>query len=166
MSLPPFDAKRFIDILEDELGRFKFWDQFREWKIAVDALERRVAALEAQGPAPEPEPVPEPVPPPPPPPARYAPRAYNSTASADARFCCTAEYGCVRDGAGYRDAMGIRYDESMRDLGGRSNNTANPIPELKGANSMDGREPCEQYVGPTGVTIGGSAGYPAASFLR
>lgn len=100
-------------------------------------------------------------PPPPPPPNNYAPRAYNSTPSADARFCMDAKYGTVRDGAGYRDAMAVQYDESGRDLGGRSKTI---VPELKGANSMDGREPCDEYVGPTGRTIGGEAGYPAASF--
>lgn len=102
-------------------------------------------------------------PPPPPPPILYAPRAYNSTPSADARFCMDASYGVVRDGAGYIDRMGIRYDEAGRDLGGR---TTTVVPELKGANSMDGKEPCDEYVGPTGVLIGGVAGYPAASFQR
>lgn len=102
----------------------------------------------------------------PPPSTGYAPRAYNSTASADARFCCSSEYGCTRIPGGWRDAQGVTYDESMRDLGGRSNNQGNPIPELKGANSMDGKEPCDPYIGPLGTPVGGTAGYPPASFNR
>jgi len=128
-------------------------------KLAADVngLMVRVAKLEGSPtPTPEPEPTPEPTPQP-----KYAPRAYNSTPSADARFCMSSQYGVQRVGGGYVDARGVNYDESGRDLGGRSKNI---VPELKGANSMDGREPCDEYVGPTGRTIGGSAGYPAASF--
>lgn len=102
----------------------------------------------------------------PPPSTGYAPRSYNSTHSADARFCCSPEYGCRQVAGGWVDQQGIQYDESMRDRGGRSNNTANPIPELKGANSMDGKEPCDPYVGPLGIPVGGAAGYPPASFNR
>lgn len=135
-------------------------------KMAADLndVRARVAKLEDTSPTPTPEPTPEPEPiPEPTPTPKYAPRAYNSTSSADARFCCTEQYGCRREGSGWVDTMGIHYDEGMRDLGGRSKNI---VPELKGANSMDGREPCDEYVGPTGRTIGGSAGYPAASFER
>lgn len=105
-------------------------------------------------------------PPPPPPGPKYAPRAYNSTGSADARFCMGSKWGVSPSGNGFVDARGVRYDEAGRDLGGRTNNTSNPIPELKGANSMDGREPCDVYIGPTGRTIGGAAGYPERSFER
>lgn len=120
-------------------------------------VEARVAKLEGGTPEPTPDPIPTP------PSAKYAPRAYNSTSRADARFCMSAQYGTVKDGSGYRDAAGVRYDENGLDLGGR---TKTIVPELKGADSMDGREPCDEYVGPTGKTIGGSAGYPAASFER
>lgn len=99
--------------------------------------------------------------PPPPPQNRYAPRAYNWTLSADARFCMDAKWGVARQPGGFVDAAGVHYDEAGRDLGGR---TKSIVPELKGANSMDGREPCDEYVGPTDRTIGGDAGYPAASF--
>ena len=122
-------------------------------------LEDRVALLEGSPLPPEPEPIP----PKPQPTTKYAPRAYNTTPSADARFCMSSQYGVIRDGNGFVDAQGVRYDESGRDLGGR---TGLQVPQLKGANSMDGREPCDQYTGPMGTTIGGSAGYPAASFER
>lgn len=59
--------------------------------------------------------------------------------------------------------MGVTYDIDGRDLGGR---TKTIVPQLKPSNEMDGRDPCDQYVGPTGATIGGSAGYPAQSFER
>lgn len=106
-------------------------------------------------PTPEPEPEPEPIPQ-----NKYAPRTYNSTPSADARFCMKAEYGVKAVLGGFIDAMGVRYDESGRDLGGR---TKNIVPELKGANSMDGREPCDPYTGPTGKAM---PPYPLASFER
>jgi hypothetical protein len=70
-----------------------------------------------------------------------------------------AEYGVRREGAGYVDAMGVRYDEAGRDLGGR---TKDIVPGLKGANSMDGKEPCETYTN-EGRTF---PPYPAASFER
>jgi hypothetical protein len=78
----------------------------------------------------------------PPPEKRYAPRTYNSTSRADARFCMAPEYGVVRSGAGYVDEMGATYDENGLDLGGRSKTI---VPGLKGADSMDGREPCDPY---------------------
>lgn len=105
-----------------------------------------------------------PPPPPPPPPDRYAPRAYNTAPNgSDARFCMDAKWGVVRIAGGYRDAMGVAYDEGGRDLGGR---TKTVVPELKPANEMDDRAVCDPYVGPTGRAIGGSAGYPAGSFVR
>lgn len=109
-------------------------------------------------------PVPPPPPPAPPPASRYAPRAYNTgTNLSDARFCMDSRWGVVRDGAGFRDAMGVAYDEGGRDLGGR---TKTIVPELKPANEMDSRDVCDPYVGPTGVAIGGDAGYPPGSFQR
>ena len=128
------------------------------WNTVMQNLD----AIIAMDPQPEPEPEPEPEPTP----TGYAPRTHNSTGRADARFCMDSKYGVVRDGAGYIDAKGVRYDENGLDLGGRTNNATNPIPELKGADSMDGLEPCDPYVGPTGRMIGGAAGYPARSFER
>ena len=69
------------------------------------------------------------------------------------------EYGVVRQGSGYVDAMGATYDESGRDLGARSKDI---VPGLKGADSMDGAEPCDPY------TKDGKSfpPYPAESFNR
>ena len=102
---------------------------------------------------------PPPPPPPPPPEKRYAPKAYNSTSRADARFCMAAEYGVTRDGLGYIDEMGVRYDEGGRDLGGRS---TDQVPGLKGADSMDGLEPCDSYT----KDGRGFPPYPVESFNR
>jgi len=126
-------------------------------RMAADltALENRVDVLEGTSPEPTPEPEPTPIPP-----QRYAPRTYNSHPAADARFCMKSEFGVVRDGAGYRDAMGVQYDEAGRDLGGR---TKTIVPELKYANSMDGKEPCDPYTGPTGKVM---PPYPPTSFER
>ena len=111
------------------------------------------AAVVSPPPDPGPDPEPEPEP------GRYAPRTYNTTSRADARFCMSAEYGVVRQGAGYVDAMGVTYDEGGRDMGGRSKDI---VPGLKGADSMDGREPCDPY------TEGGRSfpPYPAESFNK
>jgi hypothetical protein len=89
---------------------------------------------------------------------RPAPQAYNRGSSGqDARYC-------VNGGAGGTDAAGYRYDSGGREIDGRR--TGNPVAELKPADEMDGREPCDQYVGPTGRTIGGAAGYPPGSYER
>lgn len=72
-----------------------------------------------------------------------------------------SKYGVTPAPFGYIDQMNIMYDTDGRDLGHR---TKTLIPELKSADDMDGREPCEAYLGPTGQMIGGEFGYPAASF--
>jgi len=99
--------------------------------------------------------------PPPEPTKKYAPRTYNSTDRADARFCMKEEYGVVRTGGGagdmYVDQMGVHYSENGMDLGGRSKNI---VPGLKGADSMDGAEPCDPYT-KDGRTF---PPYPAESF--
>jgi hypothetical protein len=136
----------------------------------IGDAEKRLTALE--GGQSEPPPDPPPPPPPPTPDDSYAPRTHNWTPSADARFCMKDEYGTRRvtsgdnppPGAVFIDRRNVFYDAAGRDLGGRSNGEGSVIPELKGGNSMDGLEPCDEYVGPTGVRIGGAAGYPARSF--
>lgn len=127
-------------------------------KELANALDR-IEILENSG-----QPIPEPPPPPDPDPptARYAPRAYNTAPNgSDARFCMDPQWGVTRVGDHYVDQMGVHYDEGGRDLGGRSKKI---VPELKPANEMDDRVPCDPYVGPTGARIGGSAGYPPGSF--
>lgn len=106
-----------------------------------------------------------PPPPPPPPPKRYAPMTHHvGDRDQDPRFCCKPEFGVRWDsGRGlYVDEMGATYDSDMRLNGGRDRNRKPPM--LKGAESMDGLEPCDEYIGPTGMRIGGSAGYPPESF--
>lgn len=125
-----------------------------ELAVKVQNHEQRLRALEGVDPDPDEPP--------------YAPRTHNTTSRADARFCMDSKWGVrptrVSSGAqGFVDEQGVEYDEAGRDLGGRS---AHNVPELKGADSMDGAEPCDPYVGPTGVSIGGDAGYPAGSFIR
>lgn len=89
---------------------------------------------------------------------RPAPQAYNRGSSGqDARYC-------VNGGANGTDAAGYRYDSGGREIDGRR--TGNRVLELKPSDEMDGREPCDQYVGPTGRTIGGAAGYPPGSYER
>jgi hypothetical protein len=143
---------------------------WREQAVALNNMatrltnaENRIAILE--GTQPTPGPTPDPPPPPPPTPEKqYAPRAYNTAPNgADARFCMRSEYGVTRHGAGWIDALGVTYDEGGRDLGGR---TKLQVPELKPANEMDHRDVCDEYVGPTGVRVGGTHGYPAGSFER
>jgi hypothetical protein len=130
------------------------------WSAALRAA-REASGFMSQIAASNPPPQPEPEPPP----ANrgFAPRTHNSTSRADARFCMKSEFGVVPHAGGFIDQMGITYDEGGRDLGGRSKRI---VPELKGADSMDGLEPCDEYVGPTGKRIGGAAGYPAESFLQ
>ena len=55
------------------------------------------------------------------------------------------------------DRQGVSYAENGLDLGGRSKNI---VPGLKGADSMDGLEPCDPYVH-EGRTI---PPYPPESF--
>lgn len=89
---------------------------------------------------------PPPPPPPPPPTKRYAPRTHNlGGRDQDPRFCCKPEYG-VRDmGDHYEDEMGCKYDKDhMLNIDGlRDRNYM--VPGLKGADSMDGLEPCDPY---------------------
>lgn len=110
-------------------------------------------------------PAPPPPPPPPPPQKRHAPMTHHVGAgNQDPCFCMRPEYGVVWDPVRnlYVDQLGATYDVKGRLNEGRDRNRKPPM--LKGAESMDGLEPCEQYVGPTGMTIGGSAGYPPESF--
>jgi hypothetical protein len=123
----------------------------RTMRILKDDHDAAVANPPQPGPEPEPEPEPEP--------GKYAPRTYNTTSRADARFCMKEEYGVTRQGAGYVDQMGATYDESGRDLGARSKDI---VPGLKGADSMDGREPCDPYT-QDGKTF---PPYPAESFNK
>jgi hypothetical protein len=114
--------------------------------------------------------LPPPPPPPPPdqPPAkRYAPRSHNvGDRDQDPRFCCKPEYGVKLVGGVYVDEMGIRYDtDHMFDMDSQRER-GYIVPELTHAGDMNGKEPCDQYVGPTGMTIGGAAGYPPGSYHR
>lgn len=106
-------------------------------------------------------------PPPPPPAKRYAPMTHHvGRDDQDPCYCMSPQYGAVWDsGRGlFVDQMGATYDAKGRLNEGRDRNRKPSM--LKGAESMDGLEPCDQYVGPTGMTIGGSAGYPPESFDR
>lgn len=108
---------------------------------------------------------PPPPPPPPPPTKRYAPMTHHvGLNDQDPCYCMSPEYGAIWNPSRglYVDQKGATYDQKGRLNEGRDRNRKPPM--LKGAESMDGLEPCDQYVGPTGVTIGGSAGYPAESF--
>lgn len=103
--------------------------------------------------------------PPPPPTARFAPMTHHIGANnQDPCFCMKPEYGVVWDAARglYVDQRGATYDIKGRLNSGRDR--YRKLPFLKGAESMDNLEPCDQYVGPTGMLIGGSAGYPPACF--
>jgi hypothetical protein len=126
-----------------------------------DKMERTLRILKDEHDATVTNPTPPPTEPPPEPEPglRYAPRSYNTTDRADARFCMKPEYGVVRSGAGYVDEMGVHYDEAGKDLGGRSKDF---VPGLKGADSMDGAEPCDSYT-KDGRTF---PPYPAESFNR
>lgn len=137
-----------VEVLKKTWYGYRVYPHSPKWNTAMGLL----AQITDSAPPPPP-------PPPPPPVSAYAPRAYNSTPSADARFCMDSQYGVRPDGGGYIDQMGIRYDEAGRDLGGR---TTTIVPGLKGANSMDGKEPCEPYTN-EGRTF---PPYPAESFER
>lgn len=81
----------------------------------------------------------------------YAPRTHNRGGhDQDPRFCCKPEYGVkvIDDpihGRVYQDMMGCIYDlEHMMNLDGlRDRNFI--VSGLKGADSMDGMEPCDPY---------------------
>lgn len=104
------------------------------------------------------------IPPPPPPPAkRYAPRTHNlGGRDQDPRFCCKPEYGVVDKGDYYEDEMGCKYTkepygtnfDGLRDR-------AYMVPGLKGADSMDGMEPCDPYSA-NGISVPPYPGDPIA----
>lgn len=98
---------------------------------------------------------------PPPPTKRYAPRTHNlGGRDQDPRFCMKPEYGVVREGNGYRDEMGCHYTENgMNDDGLRDR--AYMVPGLKGADSMDGMEPCDPYSA-NGISVPPYPGDPYA----
>lgn len=84
-------------------------------------------------PTPDPEPEPEP--------SGFAPRTYNKSSSGDARFCVA---GLPKDSSGaYVDAMGVRYDDGGRDLGGRDGSRI--VPGIKASDMMDDNGPCDGY---------------------
>jgi hypothetical protein len=110
---------------------------------------------------PEPEPEPEPK-------KRYAPRTHNLGGhDQDPRFCMKTEYGVTttthpEHGYCYVDEMGVHYDiEHGLDLDG-SRERGYMVDGLKGADSMDGLEPCDAYVGPTGLAVPPYPGDPYA----
>lgn len=152
-------AARALALAKETFFGYKVRPNSPRWNEIERLLEEIVAS--AQGPTPIPEPTPQPEPE-----GKYAPMSHHSTPSADARFCMSPVYGVKRIAGGFMDQKGILYDEAGRDLGGRSKRGADEMPFLKGANSMDGQEPCDPYVGPTGMLIGGEAGYPAKCFER
>jgi hypothetical protein len=104
-----------------------------------------------------------PPPPPPPPTKRYAPRTHNlGGGGQDPRFCMKPEYGVVDKGTHYKDEMGVKYDKEhgLNTDGLRDRNRM--VPGLKGADSMDGLEPCDPYSA-NGISV---PPYPPESFLR
>jgi hypothetical protein len=124
-------------------------------KSAYDKLERTLfilardhdASIPATPPPPKPDPKPDPKPEPEPQ-YKYAPRTYNAVGvpgswRANARFCTT---GLPRNEQGQFYEPGfphIRYDSNGLCIGGR--NESRMVPGLKGADSMDGRSPCQGY---------------------
>lgn len=113
--------------------------------------------------------VPPPDPPDPPPvenKKRYAPRTHNlGGRDQDPRFCCKPEYGVVDKGTHYEDEMGCWYDkEHMFSIGGPGGyrDRAYMVPGLKGADSMDGMEPCDPYSA-NGISV---PPYPGDPYLQ
>lgn len=105
----------------------------------------------------------EPPPLPPPPLVKqYAPRTHNlGGRDQDPRFCCKPEYGVVDKGSYYEDEMGCKYSKEPYGLsidGGRDRNFM--VPGLKGADSMDGAEPCDPYSA-NGISVPPYPGDPA-----
>ena len=85
---------------------------------------------------------PQPIPTPPQP--RYAPRAYNlGGRDQDPRFCCRPEYGVRLENGVYVDEMGCTYDTDKMLNGDGKRDRSYIVEGLKGADSMDGREPCD-----------------------
>ncbi len=109
--------------------------------------------------------VPDPEQPDPPPPVntkRYAPRTHNlGGRDQDPRFCCKPEYGVVDKGDHYEDEMGCKYDKDhMLNIDGLRDR-AYMVPGLKGADSMDGLEPCDPYSA-NGISVPPYPGDPIA----
>ena len=103
---------------------------------------------------------PDPPPPPPPPPPsapRLAPMTHYKAGGADARYCVRSPGVTQIAPDHYRDEGGFTYSENGLCDGGRSGKY---VPGLKGADSMDGREPCDGYTF-NGVTF---PPWPAASY--
>ena len=92
--------------------------------------------------------IPVPDPPDPPPPVntkRYAPRTHNlGNRDQDPRFCMKPEYGVVDHTSYFQDEMGVKYDRDGMNTDGLRDR-AYMVPGLKGADSMDGMEPCDPY---------------------
>lgn len=105
-------------------------------------------------------------PPPPPPPTtkKYAPRTHNLGGhDQDPRFCMKPEYGVVDKGDHYEDEMGAKYDKEHGLNTDGKRDRARMVYGLKGADSMDGLEPCDPYLGPDGQM---HPPYPADSYLQ
>ena len=105
-------------------------------------------------------------PPPPPPPTnqrRYAPRTHNlGGRDQDPRFCCKPEYGVKDMGAYYEDEMGSKYSKEPYGLNvDGTRDRAYMVPGLKGADSMDGAEPCDPYEA-NGISVPPYPGDPYA----
>jgi len=110
---------------------------------------------------------PPPPPPPPPPTKRYAPRTHNlGGRDQDPRFCMKPEYGVTRinhpiHGDCYQDEMGCIYDiDHGLNVDGTRDRTY-IVPGLKGADSMDGMEPCDPYSA-NGISVPPYPGDPIA----
>lgn len=113
-------------------------------------------------------PPPDPPDPEPEPQKRYAPRTHNlGNRDQDPRFCCKPEYGVQRvnhptHGDCFQDEMGACYDlDKMLNLDGLRDR-AYMVPGLKGADSMDGMEPCDPYAA-NGISV---PPYPGDPYLQ
>lgn len=104
-----------------------------------------------------------PVDPPPPTGKRYAPRTHNlGGRDQDPRFCCKPEYGVVDKGSYFEDEMGCRYSKEPYGLSADGRRDREFIvPGLKGADSMDGAEPCDPYAA-NGISVPPYPGDPIA----
>jgi hypothetical protein len=173
-------AARLKEFHPKRLSDDKEITAWREQAVALNTMRKeltnalnRIAILEGTVPAPTPTPAPTPEPTPPPV-TRLAPRAYNlGLNDSDPRFCVFLPDGTLRPGIAkiapdrYRDEGGHIYNgDGMGQDGGNWRDRNRIVPELKRADSMDGLPVCAQYTGPTGVVVGGSADYPAASYER
>lgn len=114
--------------------------------------------------------VPPPVEPPPvepPPTQKYPPRTHNAVGSpgawrANARFCVQ---GLPKEGNLFVGPFGDKYDDGGRCTNGMRDESR-MVAGLKGADSMDGKEPCDGYTH-GGKTYGpGKDNWPADSYLK